>query len=164
MKIFNQTTVSGFLLALLFSLVASSPAPTGRTPAAATLAARATVALEKPQFPRVSRNFLSVKPLSVSPKKKKKKHIVLLPPPFLVYEMKYQSLSLSPTTKDGGYLWNLEALLYGVHKDSLRQDGDETPLPQENLLWCRPGGNGPGDMLSQRRHFRAKLRKPNPAA
>lgn len=53
MKFFNPTSVFALLLPFLVSLVACSPAP------AASLAARATVALERPQFPRVSLNLLN---------------------------------------------------------------------------------------------------------
>lgn len=73
MLFFNPATVFGLVLALLVSLFASSPAPATGTPTAAALAPRATVALEKPQFPRVSLNLLLAEPLRKKKKKNEKK-------------------------------------------------------------------------------------------
>ena len=67
MNFSSSTTVFVILLALLVSLVTCRPAPAAGTPNAAALAARATVALERPQFPRVNLNLLLAKPLQKNP-------------------------------------------------------------------------------------------------
>ena len=111
--IINPTTVFG-LLALLISLVASSPSG---TPIAAVLAARATVAPEIPQFPRVSNdewyigktfgNFPS--PLiCISISSSKITNLIHFPLPIIL---------------DRRYLWNGQSFLYGIHKTLLRQVG-----------------------------------------
>lgn len=53
MNFFSPAAFFAILLALLFSLVACSPAVAGGTPTIAARAAQATVALEEPQFPMV---------------------------------------------------------------------------------------------------------------
>lgn len=52
MKFFNLTTVFALLLALIVSLVVCNPA--AGSPTDDAFGARATIAIEIPQFPRVS--------------------------------------------------------------------------------------------------------------